>query len=164
MVVIGIIAILGAVIVPGFKKAYDDFKIRETYHNIDIVLSAIRSYCLVCSEQEIKRGFRGLHGDKKAVPFFPSSCVDASQYTGTSLAYPSEYCKGWLLSFYLFGEVLVQTGEFGNSIRLGYRTRPYYCDDLINRYRQMGCLVEDQVADKYIRISPQERHQKNWFR
>ena len=51
MVVIGIIAILGAVVVPGFKKIYSDFKIMETRHMLDSILSAMRSFYLIRSEQ-----------------------------------------------------------------------------------------------------------------
>ena len=51
MVVIGIIAILGAIAVPGFKKVYVDFKIMEAYDTINTMLSAIRSYYLIYSDQ-----------------------------------------------------------------------------------------------------------------
>ena len=50
MVVIGIIAIITQWAVPGIKKAYEDFKVKETYSHIDTFITSFRSYYLVRSE------------------------------------------------------------------------------------------------------------------
>ena len=50
MVVIGIITILGGIIVPGVKKAYNDFYMKKTLVEATILVSACRSYYLVYNE------------------------------------------------------------------------------------------------------------------
>ena len=69
MVVIGIIAILGVMVVPGIKKAYGDFKIRETYDRIDSVISSMRSFYLVFNEPPSADFYLNTHADPRLAPF-----------------------------------------------------------------------------------------------
>ena len=50
MVVIGLIALITGWAVPGIKKAYEDFRIKETLSHIDTYISSSRSYYLIKSE------------------------------------------------------------------------------------------------------------------
>ena len=50
MVVIGIIAIITLWAVPGIKKAYEDFKIKETLSHVDTFVSSFRSFYLIKNE------------------------------------------------------------------------------------------------------------------
>ena len=50
MVVIGIIAIITLWAVPGIRKAYEDFKIKETLSHIDTFISSFRSFYLIKNE------------------------------------------------------------------------------------------------------------------
>ena len=50
MVVIGIITIMGVIVGPGFKKAYEDFYLRKTLSNADESVQGIRSYYLIYNE------------------------------------------------------------------------------------------------------------------
>ena len=50
MVVIGLIAIIGAWAVPGLKKAYEGFKFAETFDHLDTFRSSFRAYYLIMNE------------------------------------------------------------------------------------------------------------------
>lgn len=50
MVVIGIISIIGSVVGPGLKKAYEDFRVKKTLDETDMLISSYRSYYLVFNE------------------------------------------------------------------------------------------------------------------
>ena len=54
MVVIGVIAILGVLIGPGVKKAYDDFKINKTLQEADTLITSLRSYYLIFNKPPAK--------------------------------------------------------------------------------------------------------------
>ena len=78
MVVIGLIALITGWVVPGIKKAYEDFKIKETLSHIDTYISSSRSYYLVKSEfieDETPDYLR-----PKAAIFFPSYYHDRTLY------------------------------------------------------------------------------------
>ena len=47
MVVVGIITILGVIVGPGFKKAYEDFYLQKTLSDADELMQGIRSYSLI---------------------------------------------------------------------------------------------------------------------
>lgn len=50
MVVLGIISIIGIVVGPGFKKAYDDYNTTKTIDEAKALLNAVRSYYLIYNE------------------------------------------------------------------------------------------------------------------
>jgi len=50
MSVVGIITIIGVIIGPGFKKAYEDFLLQKTLLDADILLQSYRSYYLIYNE------------------------------------------------------------------------------------------------------------------
>ena len=50
MVVVGLIAIVTLWAVPGLKRAYEDFRIRQDLENFDTLVAGIRSYELIMNE------------------------------------------------------------------------------------------------------------------
>ena len=50
MVVIGLIAIVGAWAIPGLKKAYEDFKFAETFDHLDTFRSSFTAFYLINNE------------------------------------------------------------------------------------------------------------------
>ncbi len=50
MVVVGIITILGVIVGPGFKKAYDDYNVTKTIDEAKALLNTVRSYYLIYNE------------------------------------------------------------------------------------------------------------------
>ena len=73
MVVIGIIAILSSFVVPGFKKAYDDFKLRESLDYIDTTMSALRSFYLIHNEGSLQSYSGTRVMEKRLLSFLPSN-------------------------------------------------------------------------------------------
>ena len=72
MVVIGIIAIVAGWAIPGLKRAYEDFKINETFDHIDTFISSLKAYYLVMSE-------------------FPADCKEGKVKTKDVWCLPSNY-------------------------------------------------------------------------
>ena len=154
MVVIGIIAILGAVVVPGFKKIYSDFKIRETYNLIDDILSSQLSFYLTHNEWPLSTNWN--HIEARYLPFLSQQFrkfVD----TGTFVYYkPSNpgnrnpKRKSHLI-YYLYKGIylcpnldnIIYGGHF--MVPRYYRScipiadKVHYLDDLCERYRKKGC-------------------------
>ena len=79
MVVVVIITILGVIVGPGFKKAYEDFLLKETLSNADVLLQSYRSYYLIYNE------FPGDTGDgkiaKEVATFLPSNFFLKQKYS-----------------------------------------------------------------------------------
>ena len=167
MVVVGIIAILGAVVVPGFKKIYGDFKIMETSGKIDRVLSAIRSAYLIYNEG---LDFCGTsYADKRCIPFLPAgyvnSAIDQQSRNDRPIGF---YCKG-LTTFsqklYLLTGFCIYRSGGGNCLCLDRHTKPYYFDDLMDRLERMGYTTHRaNIEYGYSYVYPPERPGVGWFR
>ena len=80
MVVIGLIAIVGAWAIPGLKKAYDSFKIAETFDHLDTFRSSFRAYYLIMNEFP-EDGARS--GSATYIPKNVAWCIPSSYYTRT---------------------------------------------------------------------------------
>ena len=170
MVVIGIIAILGAVVVPGFKKAYSEFKINETYALLDSLFSSLRSYYLIYNEQHGISGGPWGAIDERLLPFLtPTLRKFAPQYIQTNYGYrwwTFRLDKGLYL-FYKGTEVytlFVRKYFCFDKERLGDRVidRLYYLDDLLKRYQKKGYNAYTNSSSVYVR--PPEWTDTKWFR
>ena len=143
MVVIGIIAILSSFIVPGFKKAYDDFKIRETYAFIDDMFSFQISSYLIYSEWPM-----GANDDAIPVAQLPFLSQQIKKFFNlNSTDYYQKICRyrssGLYKSFYLFpnNRFIAYAGHVRLCDRPKIIEDVYYFDDLLERYRRKGCKV-----------------------
>ena len=70
MVVVGIITILGVIVGPSLKKAYDDFLMKKTLSDADTLMSSCRSYYLIYNE--FPADTRGDYIIKDLATFVPS--------------------------------------------------------------------------------------------
>lgn len=70
MVVVGIITILGLIVGPGVKKAYDDYNTTKTIAEAKALLNAVRSYYLIYNE--LPSDMNPSHLEKKLSCFLPS--------------------------------------------------------------------------------------------
>ena len=143
MVVIGIIAILGAVAIPGFKKIYSDFKIRETYALIDDALSEEISFYLIRNEWSQTVSWNGF--EERTFPFLSQRL---RKFINGTLVYLKR--KGYKLpelykGLYLFPKVDIslRSGCFSIS-KENYEgseivERVWYLENLLERYRKKGC-------------------------
>ena len=130
MVVIGIIAILGAVVVPGVKKAYGDFMVKEFCYLIDRMVSACRSFYLVFNELPASDGSTYEYvKDVRFKPFILGGLGYKAILHGSSIYY--ELCVWRSTRSYHY----MRIGSSG-------RERPYYWDDFENVCRQKGYTVE----------------------
>ena len=141
MVVIGIIAILGAVVVPGFKKIYGDFRIKKTCWMIDVVLSAERSFYLIFNEGP--KILSSNHADKRTVSVFPSGWIDTRPSTTAYGGKPAGYYYRGISATYSKGAYLFVTlaGCGSKDVMIDCNKKPYYYDDLMDRYERMGYRV-----------------------
>lgn len=177
MVAIGIIAILGAVIVPGVKKAYSDFKIKETYALLDTLFSAERSFYLICNE---------VHGypsgpwgsvQEEILPFFPPQLMKFVRNFSGSTSHGHRWRRFDLYK----GLYLVYTGKevythFASGVafhinpdRVGltdedFASRVYYMDDLVNRYKNKGYDVQYDGREYNFRLPEHIGSETRWFR
>ena len=76
MVVIGLIAVVGAWAIPGLKRAYDSFKIAETFDHMTTFRSSFRAYYLIMNE------FPG-DGYRRQIRKAEVWCIPSSYYTRT---------------------------------------------------------------------------------
>ena len=76
MVVISLIAIVGAWAIPGLKKAYDSFKITETFDHLDTFRSSFRAFYLIMNEFPTD-------SDRNYVKAEVAWCLPGSYYTRT---------------------------------------------------------------------------------
>ena len=168
MVVIGIIAILGAVVVPGFKKAYSDFKIMQTYSKIDSVISGIRSFYLILNEQPKIQEWGTYWVEVRMTPFLPGGWINPEDKVPTNdpegrygglRFYEDKYPR-----LYLFKPTVFHFGNF--RLRFWGDDAPYYCNDLVERYKQKGCSVTSAHNGYYhiVNIYLPEKHGFGWFR
>ena len=141
MVVIGIVAILSAFVVPGIKKAYGDYKIRETYDCADTIQSAMLSFYLIFSETASGTWSSAEEFiDVRAVPFLPAKWLNTSRRQRYD-AY--DCCKLQVRNFlYLFKYLRVS----GLAVWFYFKKdeRPYYSDDLIDRYSRKNYVIVEQ--------------------
>ena len=167
MVVIGIIAILSSFVVPGIKKAYDDFKLRQTYDNINIVMQAMRSYYLIFNETAHPHyGASISMVAVKATPFFPAGWVDKSyisRWESQDRGIPeTDFCKLILPPIYLFSRGTFQVGYWG--FRTVTNKKPYYWDDLLDMCAKKNyhTRVGVEGPNFYYFYLP-EKHDAKWF-
>ena len=176
MVVIGIIAILGAVVVPGFKKAYSEFKINETYALLDSLSSSMRSYYLIYNESHGVNGCPWGNVEDRLLPLLAPPLKKFAVYRyGT----PSYGYMWWKFNLYkglylVYKDKEVRTefswkdnGRFFclYNVNDGDRVfdRLYYLDDLVERYQKKGYNVSRSSARIEI-FSPEGTDYIKWFR
>ena len=82
MVVVGIIALLGVIITPGFKKVYQDFLLQKTLSDADTLLQSWRSYYLIYNE--IPGDTNGDYVIKEVACFLPSNLFKKTETVGTT--------------------------------------------------------------------------------
>ena len=174
LIVICIIAVLWKVIVPGFKKAYSDFKISETYWRIDTLISAHHAFYLMLDEAPSFYSKYTASVEKRAEPFLPAGWLGTGDYD----PYPSDPEKVFMkLKFYnsdwpypyLFYYDWSRFGDFQTDLAqyTSDGARPYYTDELINRYKQRGYEVFDAPdgnENTHVYIYLPEGHEASWFR
>ena len=158
MVVIGIIAILGAVVVPGFKKAYDDFKIRETYALLDSFFSTVRSYYLIHNEFHGMKGMTwGYSEDGFMILSSPSvrKFFSEGEYRSRYATRKFYFRKG----LYLFPDKYKgQSYEgqsfhnYGGGLFLYTPCDVYYMHELVERYRGRGYFVREATESVNLAI------------
>ena len=147
MVVIGIIAILGAVIVPGFKKIYSDFRMMETYNMLDSILSSMRSFYLIRNEQTWTIYYSKI--EERLFPFLSGEWLEVkNHFWGISNygTHPKLYDTKYVKRFYKIPDSYnpwYSTDGHKFCFRFYYKNGepPYYLDDLIERYRERGYKV-----------------------
>lgn len=76
MVVIGIIAIITLWAVPGIRKAYEDFKFRQTFDELNTFVSSFRAFYLVQNEFPADSG-------NNYIKTYYAWCLPSSYYTRT---------------------------------------------------------------------------------
>ena len=77
MVVVGIITILGMIVGPGFKKAYEDFYLRKTLSDADELVQGIRSYYLIYNE--MPPDCKNKYIAKEVAPFLSSHLFEKNK-------------------------------------------------------------------------------------
>ena len=163
MVVIGVIAILGAVVVPGFKKIYSDFKVMETFYFINTAMSAQRAFYLVRNEVpfEYNTGNSG-EFEERMLPFFPRCWVTNSTFS-SSTTNPS---AGRNIRFYKLASHIkpykATNPRFGIgnlSIYLAIPVDAEYAEELSNMCERKGYgLTKDDSLEKFWAIHLPERY------
>ena len=159
---IGIIAILSAVVVPGIKKVYGDFKIRETYDKLNVAMSGMRSFYLIYNEPPDL--FNGpSRSEIRLDPFLPTSWVNPSWYV---LQYQGKKYRGYNNQFYLFDKDPYRMGRF--QLIASYLIAdgdPYYWDDLLNMCHSKGYTTEVRSGvSRVLTIYLPEKHNDKYFR
>ena len=145
MVVIGIIAILGAVVVPGFKKAYSDFKIMETLYFINTAMSAQRSFYLVFNERPAFDYGAGRTVDTRMLPFLPRGWVDTTRHRHFN---GQAYGQSWEDFYYLasFVKAYQASSDLFLVGALGvYCNFPHF-EDFLKIYEQKGYGLEKRSS------------------
>ena len=156
MVVIGIIAILGAVAIPGFKKIYSDFKIKETYAFIDDLFSFQISSYLVYNEWPIGANWDSI--GVKQLPFLSQRVkklldLDNIDYYESNGIYRYR-SSGLYRGLYLFpnDRSTAYAGHVRFTIEDSLIENVYYLDDLLERYRRKGCVVTRTSSYIFVKL------------
>ena len=155
MVVIGVIAILGAVVVPGFKKIYSDFKVMETFYFINTAMSAQRAFYLVRNEVpfEYNTGNSG-EFEERMLPFLPQGWATNTTFSNTSSTIPS---TGHSIRFYKLAPYIkpyetCSGGVFNIghlSITIWERVDIEYAEKLSNMCKQKGYGLTKESSSSY---------------
>ena len=155
MVVIGIIAILGAVVIPGFRSLYRMYKTYEVYHQADTLFRTLLAYYIVMNEDSgstphIMNGMENCIL-KRFTPFLPSNSFDPQKEVSVSgtqrqLAWKSpDKTAGWrFIGCRAFCIVK-------KRISGGYSTI-YWWDDFVKRYSKLGWTFKE-AQDGTIEVS-----------
>ena len=175
MVVIGIIAILGAVVVPGFKKIYSDFKINETYTLLDSIFSSMRSYYLIFNEKHAPiDGTPWYAIDERLISLLsPLLKKFVGKFDKVSFGYNWYYFTPYR-GFYLFyqGKTIQNTFVLGRfRLNKEYNgngdmviERLYYWNDLLERYQNKGYTTYENGFAFYIYPPEYTEPEVTWFR
>ena len=171
MVVIGIIAILSAFVVPGIKKAYSDFKIRETCDLLDTLASAKRSYYLIYNEQHGVPNGPHSNINEELLPFLsPQLMKFVDKYKGderwghkwrTFYLYKHLYLFYQRKQIYLhfIRQVVVFEPEwYGDST---FFDRVYYLDDMLKWFCKRGYRAKKSGNCAWISLP--EDSGEDWF-
>ena len=155
MVVIGIIAILGAVVVPGFKKAYSDYKMMDTINKVDTLASAMRS-CYLVFNKTIRQDSSGFaFVDPRMLVFVQGGGGKETDnrygHLYRRLLFPQMTLTFWSNDPWCsVGDFYIQIQTRGNK-PLGY-------DKFLNKLTKGGCTTEERGDWLYIYLPERENY------
>ena len=150
MVVIGIIAILSAVVAPGVKKIYSDYKMRDTIDKIDTLASAMRSCYLVFNETlQCDEGGYG-YVDPRMLPFVPGG-GDETEIHNWGNIYKRMYFPEMELSLF---NAWYAVGDFYFWIFTG-GGKPLGYDEFLRKLAKKGYITMEE--NEYLFIHLPER-------
>ena len=132
MVVVGIITILGVIVGPGLKKAYDDFYLRKTLSDADELVHGIRSYYLIYNE--MPPDYQSKYIAKEVTPFLSSHLFEKNKIYNNAYRLTADpfgdSTLGWDYNNWI---TWVWNGTTGN-VYLSVQTPPKWDAEKINPY------------------------------
>ena len=152
MVVIGIIAILSSVAIPGLRTLYRTYKTYEAYDQADTLIRTLTAYNLIMNTD-----YRSAPMNYKQAlleqftPFLPSNSFDPTKYVPQTTNVRSlnwkipDETNGWMSigyrSFCLAQKYI--SGEY---------VTPYWWDGFVKRYTKQGCTFRNYANYLEVRL------------
>ena len=173
MVVVGIIAILGAIAVPGFKKIYGDFMAMRAYDTVNTLLSAMRSFYLIYNEGPEAYSDNIIEG--RMIPLLSGKWVSNLTFYRTYNGreqYRADPAREILRSFSgISANLVYRILGYQHNFFIAYfdkTKRHYYWDILGDMFKKKGYRVyEVEQSDRgyvYFKLPENTPNDVVWFR